>query len=137
MAHLSLQISELEDRIRSQIALTPTMQLLKTEPGIADMLAILIERELGSISRFPSAQQFSSYAGTTPRGSSSDRKIRYGYMRSESNQCLKWAFIEAANAVAAHHAQRLDRSSLIQALCARACPKRSLRGHRSGGSTFG
>ena len=26
-------------------------------------------------------------------------------MRTESNQYLKWAFIEAANAVSAHHAQ--------------------------------
>jgi hypothetical protein len=27
-------------------------------------------------------------------------------MRTESNQYLKWAFIEAANAISAHHAQR-------------------------------
>jgi len=104
--YLSLQISQLEDRIRTQIAITPAMQLLKTLPGIGDMLAIVIERELGSISRFPSAQQFSSYCGTTPRVSSSGGKTRYGKMRTESNQYLKWAFIEAANAVSAHHAQR-------------------------------
>jgi len=104
--YLSLQISELEDRIRSQIALTPAMQLLKTIPGIGDMLAIVIERELGSITRFPSPQQFSSYSGTTPRVISSGGKTHYGKMRTESNQYLKWAFIEAANAVSAHHAQR-------------------------------
>ncbi len=104
--YLSVQISELEDRIRAQIALTPTMQLLETVPGIGDMLAIVVERELGSISRFPSAQQFSSYSGTTPRVSSSGGKTRYSKMRTESNQYLKWAFIEAANVVAAHHAQR-------------------------------
>jgi len=103
---LSLQISELEDRIHELIALTPTMQLLKTLPGVGDMLAIVIEREVGSIDRFPSPQQFSSYCGTTPRVSSSGGKTHYGKMRTESNQYLKWAFIEAANAVSAHHAQR-------------------------------
>jgi transposase len=103
---LSLQISTLEQRIHSLITLTPTMQLLKTIPGIADILAIVIEREVGSIERFPSAPQFSSYCGTTPRVSSSGGKTRYGKLRTESNQYLKWAFIEAANAVAAHHAQR-------------------------------
>ena len=103
---LSLQISELEDRIHHLIALTPTMQLLKTLPGVGDLLAIVIEREVGSIDRFPSPQQFSSYSGTTPRVSSSGGKTHYGKMRSESNQYLKWAFIEAANAVSAHHAQR-------------------------------
>jgi transposase len=82
------------------------MQLLKTIPGIGDMLAIVIEREVGSISRFPPPQQFSSRSGTTPRVSSSGGKTHYGKMRTESNQYLKWAFIEAANAVSAHHAQR-------------------------------
>jgi transposase len=103
--YLSDQISQLEERIRAQISLTATMQLLKTVPGIADMLAIVIEREVGTISRFPSAQQFSSYSGTTPRVSSSGGKTHYGKMRTESNQYLKWAFIEAANAISAHHAQ--------------------------------
>jgi len=103
---LSLQIHNLEERIHSQIALTPTMQLLKSLPGVGDMLAIVIEREVGSISRFPSSQQFSSYSGTTPRVISSGGKTHYGKMRTESNQYLKWAFIEAANAVSAHHSQR-------------------------------
>jgi transposase len=103
---LSLQITELENRIRATIALTPFMQLLKSLPGVADMLAIVIEREVGSIARFPSAPQFSSYSGTTPRVTSSGGKTHYGRMRTESNQYLKWAFIEAANVVAAHHAQR-------------------------------
>ena len=103
---LSLQIDTLEERIHNLIALTPTMQLLKSLPGVGDMLAIVIEREVGTISRFPSAPQFSSYCGTTPRVSSSGGKTRYGKLRTESNQYLKWAFIEAANAISAHHAQR-------------------------------
>ncbi len=102
----SLQIFTLEERIHALIDLTPTMLLLKSIPGVGDILAILIEREVGTISRFPSAPQFSSYCGTTPRVSSSGGKTHYGRLRTESNQYLKWAFIEAANAVAAHHAQR-------------------------------
>jgi len=103
---LCLQIASLEDRIHHQIALTPALQLLKSLPGVGDRLAIVIERQIGTISRFPSAAQFSSYSGTTPRVSSSGGKTRYGSMRMESNQYLKWAFIEASNAISAHHAQR-------------------------------
>ena len=99
------QIQTLEARIREQIQLTTSMQLLKTLPGVADILAIVIDREVGTIARFPSSQHFSSYAGTTPRVSSSGGKTHYGHMRTESNQYLKWAFIEAGNVVAAHHAQ--------------------------------
>ena len=103
---ISVQISCLEERIHILTALTPTMLLLKSLPGVGDILSIVIEREVGNIQRFPSAPQFSSYCGTTPRVSSSGGKTHYGRLRTESNQYLKWAFIEAANAVAAHHAQR-------------------------------
>ncbi len=99
------QIQALETRIREEIALTPNMQLLKTLPRVGDILAIVTEREVGTISRFPSSQHFSSYADTTPRVSSSGGKTHLGHMRTESNQYLKWAFIEAGNVVAAHHAQ--------------------------------
>ena len=53
------------------------------------MLAIVIEREVGDIARFPCATQYSSYYGTTPRINSSGGKTRYGKMRSESNHYLK------------------------------------------------
>jgi transposase len=52
---LFLQIATLEERIHNLIALTPTMQLLKSLPGVGDMLAVVLEREVGIISRFPSA----------------------------------------------------------------------------------
>lgn len=102
---LNVHIATMEERIRTQIALTPTMQLLKSLPGVGDILAIVIEREVGTIERFPTPEQLASYSGTTPRVSSSGGKSRYGRMRTESNQYLKWAFIEAANVVSAHHGQ--------------------------------
>jgi transposase len=105
LASFNEQIQALEARIREAIALTPNMLLLKTLPGVGDILAIVIDREVGIISRFPGSQNFSSYAGTTPRVSSSGGKTHLGHMRTESNQYLKWAFIEAGNVVAAHHAQ--------------------------------
>jgi transposase len=70
------------------------------------MLAIVIDLKVDAITRFPCAPQISSHCGTTPRLSSSAGKTHYGKMRSESNHYLRWAFIEAANVVSAHHAQR-------------------------------
>jgi transposase len=68
---LSNQIGILEDRIRQRIRTTPNMQLLETLPGVGDILAIVIEREVGSIDRFHSPEQFASYSGTTPKVSAS------------------------------------------------------------------
>jgi transposase len=97
--HIQGQISILEERIKERIALTRNMQLLKTLPGVANILCIVIEREMGCIDRFPSAAHFASYAGTVPTVKASGGKIRYGRLRKQSNQYLKWAFIEAANVV--------------------------------------
>ena len=99
---LQLQITQLEERIRERIALTPSIQLLKTPPGVGDILAIVIDREVGSIDRFDTAGQFTSYAGLVPIVHASAGKNRFGHMRKPSSQYLKWAFIEAANVVVRH-----------------------------------
>jgi transposase len=49
---LQLQIAQLEDCIRERIALTPSIQLLKSLPGVGNILAIVVEREIGPIDRF-------------------------------------------------------------------------------------
>jgi transposase len=96
------QIIQLEARIRERIALTPSIQLLKTLPGVGDILAIVVNREIGSIHRFDTAGQLTSYAGLVPTVHASGGKTRFGHMRKPSNQYLKWAFIEAANVVVRH-----------------------------------
>jgi transposase len=93
------QINRLEDRIKERIEVTRTIQLLQTMPGIGMILSIVIDREVGSIDRFASHKHFASYSGTVPKVKSSGGKIRYGKMRKQSNNYLKWAFIEAANVV--------------------------------------
>ncbi|MCL4466701.1 MAG: IS110 family transposase [Chloroflexi bacterium] len=103
---LNDQIHTLEARIRCQVQTTPNMQLLKTLPGVGDILAIVIDYEQGSMDRFPGPEQFASYSGTTPKVSASGGKTHFGRLRQEANQYLKWAFIEAANVVAAHAAHR-------------------------------
>ena len=93
------QINRLEARIKERILVTESMQLLKTLPGVGMILSIVIDREIGSIDRFPSHSNLASYAGTVPKIKASGGKIRYGRMRKQSNNYLKWAFIEAANVI--------------------------------------
>jgi transposase len=99
------QIQALESRMRQQIQTTANMQLLKTLPGVGDILATVIEREIGSIDRFQLAEQLAGYSGTTPKVHASGGKIHYGPMRQEANHYLKWAFIEAGNVIALNHAK--------------------------------
>ena len=97
--HVQGQIKELEKRIQQRVETTRSIQLLKTLPGVANILSIVIDREIGDVSRFPSSGHFASYCGTVPTVKGSGGKVRYGRLRKQSNQYLKWAFIEAANVV--------------------------------------
>ncbi len=92
-------ITQAEKRISAVIKEDHAMQILKTIPGIGSILAITIAVEMGSVDRFPTGEKFASYAGKTPRVSSSGGKTHYGKVRPDVNRYLKWAFTEAANAI--------------------------------------
>ena len=89
--HVQGQIKDLEERIKQRVEATPNIQLLKTLPGVANILSIVIEREreIGDVNRFPSSAQFASYAGTVPTIKASGGRIRYSRLRKQSNQYLK------------------------------------------------
>jgi transposase len=95
----------LEARILERVRVTPTLQRIMSIPGPAEILSIVIERELGSIGRFPSPKHFASYAGVVPRVQASGGKVHHGRMIKQANHYLKWAFIEAANVVARERRQ--------------------------------
>jgi len=91
------QIRDFEARIRQVLEPTSEVKLLKSLPGIGSILGTVIALEIGDVQRFAGPQSLASYAGTTPRVHASGGKVRYGPLRSDVNQYLKWAFIEAAN----------------------------------------
>ncbi|HPQ69089.1 MAG TPA: IS110 family transposase [bacterium] len=103
------QVQVTEQDIRELVRQTPEMILLKTLPGIGDILAATIALEIGDISRFASAERLASYAGTTPRVHSSGGKTSYGRLRPDINHYLRWAFVEAGNSVAVNHKRLPDR----------------------------
>jgi transposase len=82
------------------------LEILQTLPGVGFILAVVILLEVGDMSRFPDAPRFAAYSGTTPRVSSSGGKTRYGQLRPDVNRYLKWAFIEAGNAICLQHRRR-------------------------------
>ena len=92
-------ISQAEKRIYQVIKEDHTMQLLRTLPGVGPILAIVIALEVGSVDRFPRAENLASYAGKVPRVNSSGGKTYYGKVRPDVNRYLTWAYTEAANAI--------------------------------------
>ena len=105
---LNDHIRQLEDRIVDRIQTTPSIQLVQSVPGPAKVLAIVIDREVGSIERFSAAKHFASYCGLVPKISASAGRAHYGRMVTPSRcpagkQCntyLKSAFREAPRSAA-------------------------------------
>ncbi len=73
---------------------------------MGNILAIVIEQEIGSIDRFDTSGQFSRFAGFVPTVHASSGNIRLGHMRKPSNQNLKWAFRVASRSAAQGHRSR-------------------------------
>ena len=70
-----------------------------TVSGVGLTLAVVIALEVCDVARFATAEKLAGYAGTTPRVHASGGKTRFGWSRPDVNRYLKWAFVEAANAI--------------------------------------
>lgn len=105
---LDCQVHGFEQRIKTVFTPTLAIQLLMTLPGVGLTLAVVIALEVGDVARFATAEKLAAYAGATPRVHASGGKTRYGRLRPDVNRYLKWAFVEAANAICLHR-QRAPR----------------------------
>ena len=72
------------------------VQLLRTIPGIGQLLALTVAVEIGEISRFPSAAKLVGYSGLAPRVHQSGESSRTGRLSKAGPPLLRWAAVEAA-----------------------------------------
>ena len=94
---LQQQIKILEERLESEVKLQPGYHLIKTIPGIGQILATTIMLEAGPISRFADVGNFSSYCRCVDSLRESNGKKKGEGNAKNGNKYLAWAFMEAAN----------------------------------------
>jgi transposase len=94
---LGQQIAALEKRLKERVRLRPEYRLLKTVPGIGEILATTIMLETGSIGRFAQVGNFSSYCRCVDSLRESNGKKKGEGNTKNGNKYLAWAFVEAAN----------------------------------------
>ena len=94
---LDEQIKAIEKVVKNKAKLRPEFRLLKTVPGIGDILALNIALETGDIGRFSTVGDFSSYCRTVRSERISNGKKKGKGNAKNGNKYLAWAFIEAAN----------------------------------------
>ena len=94
---LNTEIERLEARLLERVAPQPEFMLLKSAPGIGDILAMTIWLETGTVARFAAAGNFSSYCRCVDSARVSNGKKKGEGNRKNGNRYLAWAFVEAAN----------------------------------------
>jgi len=94
---LGQQIEALEKRLKKRVHLRSEFKLLKTAPGIGEILATTIMLETGTLERFAKVGNYSSYCRCVDSlRESNDKKKGEGNAKN-GNKYLAWAFVEAAN----------------------------------------
>jgi transposase len=97
MHHLDALIKQLEKRLHEYVRLSPEYVVLKSVPGIGEVLATTIMLEMGTIERFARVGDFASYARCVDSIRVSNGKKKGEGNRKNGNRYLAWAFVEAAH----------------------------------------
>jgi transposase len=90
-------IEIIERRLHERVKLAPEYAVLKSVPGIGEILSTIIMLETGPIERFTSAGNYASYARCVGSGRFSNSKKKGEGNRKNGNTYLAWAFVEAAH----------------------------------------
>jgi transposase len=94
---LDERIAPLHEELRPFAAADPRVLLLRTIPGIGELLGLTVAAEIGDVARFGSPRKLIGYAGLAPRVSQSGDRSRTGALSKAGSRTLRWAAVEAAH----------------------------------------
>jgi len=100
---LNTQIRNVEKRVLAESKPRAEFRLLKTAPGIGDILAMTIMHETVDIARFQKVGNYVSYCRCSKSEHTTNHKPKGAGNRKNGNKYLSWAYSEAA-----HHAIRYE-----------------------------
>jgi len=93
---LNAEIAATEKWLREALRGDRRVEILRTIPGIGDLLATVFALEIDRIERFPTHAKLAAYAGMVPTVHSSGGRTFHGKLVRQRNKWLRWAAIEAA-----------------------------------------
>ncbi len=90
------RLAQHDRKMRSLARKDPRVKLLKTIPGVGDLLGLALAVEISDISRFSSHKKLIGYAGLAPRIKQSGKSSYTGPLSKSGSKLLRWAAVEAA-----------------------------------------
>jgi len=99
---IEARIKQVERQLEATAVQLPTVEYLRTIPGIGLLIATALVAFLGDIRRFPSGRHLASYLGLTPREYSSGLKRHLGRISKRGDGYLRTLLIHGARSVLIH-----------------------------------
>jgi transposase len=94
---LDARIAPLDAELRPLAAADPRVLMLRTIPGLGELLGLTFAAEIGDVSRFSAPRKLIGYAGLAPKISQSGDRSRTGALSKAGSRTLRWAAVEAAH----------------------------------------
>ena len=95
--------AEFDTYIKSIDFHSEDMSFLRSVPAMkGNLICHIVLSEIDTVNRFKNSHSLVAYAGLIPRDASSGSKNRKGRLRTDCNQFLKWAMIEAVPSAVRH-----------------------------------
>ncbi len=89
-------ILDIEKNVKSQVQMREEFLMLRTIPGIGNILGLTIMLEVGDIGRFVKVGEYSSYCRCVGSARISNGKKKGENNKKNGNRYLAWAYVEAA-----------------------------------------
>jgi len=93
---LDRRIAPIDRELRPLAQADARVVVLRTIPGIGELLGLTIASEIGDVARFPAPAKLVGYAGLAPRVNQSGDRSRTGALSKAGSRTLRWAAVEAA-----------------------------------------
>ena len=93
---LSQDIANCDSRIRDAVSKNRNAELLRTMPGIGNVVALALASEIGDISRFSDMDHLASYFGLVPSVRNSASTVHHGRITRTGNSLVRHLLTEAA-----------------------------------------
>lgn len=91
---LTQEIQALDQRVKRAAHGNAVARQLQTLPGVGPFGALMLDAEIGPITRFRSSHELAAYAGLVPSTHSSGGRTTHGGVGPAGNRWLKWILIE-------------------------------------------
>ncbi len=95
IAFLDQDITDCDNRIRDAVSKNRNARILKTMPGIGNVVALALASEIGGISRFSDMDHLASYFGLVPSVRNSASTVHHGRITKTGNSLVRHLLAEA------------------------------------------